>query len=509
MSIHTAPDDTPRTEPRLPDPVDTGTATVQHAYTEREVLNDAAQFGDWVVDGAWFYAADENCFYRLTTETAPFTFTLERADRLHPDVSPTAPEPGRTAPDEYPIQSVTELSAELLAGTLCGLLPGMAVELDTTTIANTGEYLLVTPPSDTGSVTSLADLDIPTPSHHARYTDGSPASLLTPADEQTLAQRRNETNVLVYSVTGSKAGIAHLLPDRASTTGFAGPDAPTATAASDGGALPGQTTEGVHPAIDEVPYFPAEDPEMVSRFVPTSRHVASTFEEPNLRRYALAYMDGRVLNACAGPTKLSEWYTDGEIVRNDLHPDIESDLSVDIAELACHFPANSFDTIVFDPPWTAYQSRMRYDGYVVHKAADDDLPVSQINIDIRELPFTVPGEEAIASGDGGAQLTLGDDYDDTATMSESASTPAGDAMSREYGDYIQADEQKEQIGHARLAKLGFDYLLKPGGRVIQYAYTGSVMPAALDYDRLDRTAFDPTGTYRTLIAGVDQKTPSE
>lgn len=67
------------------------------------------------------------------------------------------------------------------------------------------------------------------------------------------------------------------------------------------------------------------------------------------------------------------------------------------------------------------------------------------------------------------------------------------------------DESKDQLGHTRLAKLGFDSLLKPGGHVIQFCYTGSVMATALGYNRCDRTAVDPTGTYRTLIAGVDTK----
>lgn len=486
----------------LPPHVDTATATCNATYTEQEVREDAVGFGDWVVDGTWFYAVEEKRVYRLETETAPYTFTLKQGERLHPEPVTDGEDPNDG--EQYPVTSIAELSGELLAGYLRGIPPGTAIETDTATISNTGEYLLVLPDDDqTTSLAELADSAVPV---NARYTDGTPESLITPADEQALAQTRNDSNLLIYSVNGTRTGIAHLLPtDDPHAAPSVTTDTTSSTVTADGGAIPGTSTQGVHTEIDEVPYFPAETPEMVTRFVPTSRHLAETFQEPNLRRYALAYMDGRVLNACAGPTDLSEWYTDGEIVRNDLHPDVPSDLSVDIAELACHFPANSFDTIVFDPPWTAYQSRMRYDGYVVHKAADDDLPVSQINIDMRDLPFKVPGEDAIATADGGAQLTLGDDYEDTSTITDSASTAAGEAMSEQYDEYIQADEQKEQIGHARLAKLGFDYLLKPEGRIIQYAYTGSVMPAALDYKRLDRTAFDPTGTYRTLIGGVDEK----
>ncbi|ABB77919.1 conserved protein [environmental halophage 1 AAJ-2005] len=255
------------------------------------------------------------------------------------------------------------------------------------------------------------------------------------------------------------------------------------------------------------PQFPTEDPHMTARFVPTSRHVATTFEEPNLRKYAVGHAQGRVLNACAGETQLDQWYDDGEIVRNDLHPDIPSEYSVDIAELASEFPPNSFDTILFDPPWSAYQSRMRYDGYVVHKAPTDELPTQQINIDVRELPFTVPGEYAhTGENTGNKQMTLTNDYSGGETRSECSrlnDSHAGDTgdTPRERG--VDPHTKKNQLGHARLAKLGFDYLLRDGGRVIQFAYTGSVMAASLGYTRIDRTAFDPTGTYKTLIGGVD------
>lgn len=256
------------------------------------------------------------------------------------------------------------------------------------------------------------------------------------------------------------------------------------------------------------PEFATENPDMTARFVPTSRHVANTFEEPNLRKYVLAHTQGRALNVCAGPTQLSEWYTGGDIVRNDLHPEIESDLSVDIAELACEFPPNTFDTIIFDPPWSAYQSRMRFDGYVVHKATTDDIPHQQISIDVRELPFTAPGEYGQSSADtDSTQLTLTNDtYQDSQSVqpTHSHNNRPEKAHTTSRGG-VEPHSEKDQLGHARLAKLGFDYLLKEHGRVIQFAYTGSVMAASLGYDRLNRTAFDPTGTYKTLIGGVDRK----
>lgn len=273
----------------------------------------------------------------------------------------------------------------------------------------------------------------------------------------------------------------------------------------DGGVKPVHTDTQHQRNGVTLPEYPAEDSNIISRFVPTSRHPAATFEEPNIRNHVLGYMTGRVLNACAGPTKLSEWYTGGEIIRNDLDPGIESDVTMDIAELACHFPANSFDTIVFDPPWSTYQSNLRYNGFMVNKTASDDVPVEQIGIDIRELPFTVPGENVIRESGTGNQMTLTDSFTESKTEYYKKRTVAGDELSTKHEQYIEPDTEKKQLGHARLAKLGFDYLLKPGGTVIQYAYTGSLMPAELEYQRVARTAFDPTGTYKTLIGSVDEK----
>lgn len=84
-----------------------------------------------------------------------------------------------------------------------------------------------------------------------------------------------------------------------------------------------------------------------------------TFEYTPARLLVEEHMAGRVLNACAGKTKLDH---DGEIVRNDLNPDRDADTHYDVASISDHFEAGSFDTIIFDPPFDDTQADDKYDG---------------------------------------------------------------------------------------------------------------------------------------------------
>lgn len=90
-----------------------------------------------------------------------------------------------------------------------------------------------------------------------------------------------------------------------------------------------------------------------------------TFEDDKIRGWLLTQLDGRVLNACAGKTKLN--YS-GEIVRNDLNPDRDVDYNVDVAEIAEHLDHCSFDTIIYDPPFSLGQSEDKYDS--IHVEAE-------------------------------------------------------------------------------------------------------------------------------------------
>lgn len=83
-----------------------------------------------------------------------------------------------------------------------------------------------------------------------------------------------------------------------------------------------------------------------------------TFEYKPAREFVESRLSGRVLNACAGKTRLDH---DGEIVRNDLNSEMDADLHADVAELADHFEPRSFDTVVFDPPYDDLQAEDKYD----------------------------------------------------------------------------------------------------------------------------------------------------
>jgi hypothetical protein len=98
-----------------------------------------------------------------------------------------------------------------------------------------------------------------------------------------------------------------------------------------------------------------------------------TFAAKKLRAWTLAHLpdDAVVLNACCGPTKLGY---DGEIVRVDVNEEVEvtrsgqtetisipADHYRDIRSLDAIYSPDSFDAIVFDPPFSEHQASTSYD----------------------------------------------------------------------------------------------------------------------------------------------------
>jgi hypothetical protein len=152
-----------------------------------------------------------------------------------------------------------------------------------------------------------------------------------------------------------------------------------------------------------------------------------TFAETKIRRWVERRLQGRVLNACAGKTKLAH---DHQIVRNDLDPKRDADLHVDVCEIADHFEPESFDTIVYDPPFSENQANRSYE-------LDD-------------------GETVVAGNDA-------------------------------------------------VAKRQFDTLLRPGGRVIQFGFTTTCMPAALEYERNEVGVWNTLGRMNDYLSVVDEK----
>ena len=84
-----------------------------------------------------------------------------------------------------------------------------------------------------------------------------------------------------------------------------------------------------------------------------------TFDTRMVREVVEEWIEGRVLNACAGKTELEH---DSEIVRNDLNPEMGADYHYDVLETDQHFEEESFGTVVFDPPFDQEQAREHYDG---------------------------------------------------------------------------------------------------------------------------------------------------
>lgn len=198
---------------------------------------------------------------------------------------------------------------------------------------------------------------------------------------------------------------------------------------------------------EETLRFHTEDSRVGTRFIPVPQPGKWTFETEPIMEWVRHHAEGRILNACAGETPLT-WAE--SVVSNDINPERKAHLHVDVAELPIHLERESFDTVIFDPPWTLYQANLRYDGHRLRDPANEDH-----EIDAEALPIEVPDQE--------------------------------------------------QVGHARLAKEGFDYLLKPGGVIIELSYSGSCMPARLNYVREERVVFDPPGELRSVIGSVDRK----
>jgi hypothetical protein len=192
-----------------------------------------------------------------------------------------------------------------------------------------------------------------------------------------------------------------------------------------------------------------------THFVPVQPFSKWTFEDSTIRHWVEStFEEGEtILNACAGQTELTP-PPGGKILRNDISGERPNlDFEMDVAELAGHpdLEEGSIDRVVFDPPWSLYQANLRYQKNMVSNSKTHE-------IDLTALPFETPGPD-----------------------------------------------EKTQIGHSRLAKEGFDWLLSSGGEVVEITFHGTSMPARLGYERKQRVLFDPLGEAKAVIGSVDQK----
>lgn len=85
-----------------------------------------------------------------------------------------------------------------------------------------------------------------------------------------------------------------------------------------------------------------------------------TFQMPKVRQWIESRLEGDVLNLFGGVTKLIP-PPGGTITYNDLNEEIPADLRNDAYDLTKWTSyADKFDTVIFDPPYTAYQAIKTY-----------------------------------------------------------------------------------------------------------------------------------------------------
>lgn len=86
-----------------------------------------------------------------------------------------------------------------------------------------------------------------------------------------------------------------------------------------------------------------------------------TFQMPKLRAWVESKLEGRTLNIFGGITRLI--HPQGhEIVHNDIRPEMYPDVSIDAYDIDAITALGRFQTVVFDPPYSAYQAVHSYGG---------------------------------------------------------------------------------------------------------------------------------------------------
>jgi hypothetical protein len=129
-----------------------------------------------------------------------------------------------------------------------------------------------------------------------------------------------------------------------------------------------------------------------------------TFEAPQVRRVVESLLSGRVLNACAGRTKLTH---DGEVHRNDLDVDRDADTHHDVRTLDEHLKAESFDTVVFDPPFDSDQADEHYGGNTVGRGPSGGIWKARDAL----AELTAPGGRVLSVGWNSVGLQANDDFE--------------------------------------------------------------------------------------------------
>ena len=100
-----------------------------------------------------------------------------------------------------------------------------------------------------------------------------------------------------------------------------------------------------------------------------------TFEMPKVRRFILNRCNGgRILFPFAGPTRFPHLKNTTYI---DINPDMNPDIVCDAKDILDHLEQSTFDLIISDPPYSAYQANISYDCEKYHHA----LTIYNMNFD--------------------------------------------------------------------------------------------------------------------------------
>jgi len=116
-----------------------------------------------------------------------------------------------------------------------------------------------------------------------------------------------------------------------------------------------------------------------------------TFECPQVREVVESYLEGAVLNACAGKTKLRH---SGEIHRNDLDESRDADTHHDVTELDECLTTGYFDVVVFDPPFDSDQADEHYGGNTVGRGPSGGIWKARDAL----AQLTAPGGRVLSVG---------------------------------------------------------------------------------------------------------------
>lgn len=90
-----------------------------------------------------------------------------------------------------------------------------------------------------------------------------------------------------------------------------------------------------------------------------------TFQDPTVRKEVEARAVGRTLNLFKGPTDLDIY----DLVTVDVNPDMKPDYLMTAEDylVQCYEAVQTFDTIIWDPPWDERKSKEMYEGHYIGK----------------------------------------------------------------------------------------------------------------------------------------------